>query len=225
MIKLPNFSAVIFDLDGLVLDTESTYFAAWQEAATMMGHHCSDAFCRSLSGLQYADVEHRLRVMYGEDFNLQVFASLSAQCWRRIVKHRGIAVKPGVRQLLALLTHKQIPFALATNSPLVNARECLALAGLEGVFEILIAREQVQHGKPAPDIFFIAAQRLKYPIKQCLVLEDSYNGVLAAYRAGAHIIYIPSNPIETQAEPLATCRLNNLIALADLIETAIVTSN
>jgi beta-phosphoglucomutase len=219
MTELPDFWAVIFDLDGLVLDTEIAYFAAWQQAASSMGYQCSEAFCQSLSGLQYADVEQCFVATYGEHFNLQAFASHSAQCWRNVVEQQGIPVKPGFQQLLDLLKQLQIPYALATNSPQLNALECLALAGLKDIFTTLIAREHVQKGKPAPDIFFHAAQHLTLPIQQCLVLEDSYNGVLGAYRAGARVIYIPSTQSSMrQAEVLATCTLKDLVQLAELIE-------
>ncbi|MEQ1637391.1 MAG: HAD family phosphatase [Methylococcales bacterium] len=218
MPELPDFSAVIFDLDGLVLDTESTYFSAWQQASGLMGHDCSEAFCRSLSGLQFTDIEQRLLAAFGNQFNLQVFRTLSTQAWRELVAQQGIAVKPGFRQLLAALKKLRLPFALATNSPQVNALECLTLAGLENTFANLIARDHVRAGKPEPDIYLQAAQQLQTPIRHCLVLEDSYNGVLSAHRAGASVIYVPSGLPSAEAGLLSTRSVENLNQVAQLIE-------
>ncbi|MCX7086543.1 MAG: HAD family phosphatase [Methylococcales bacterium] len=218
MRKLPDFSAVIFDLDGLVLDTEITYFAAWQQTIINMGYPCSAEFCQSLSGLQFDDITRTLHATYGADFNVSAFVALSTPCWREYVTQQGIAIKPGFTALLALLTQQQIPFALATNSPHLSALECLALAGLDGVFTTLIAREHVHNGKPEPDIFLHAAQQLNTPIQQCLIVEDSYNGVLAAYRAGANVIYIPSTLTEQRAAALAFCVMDNLHQLAECLE-------
>lgn len=221
MLDWPDFTAVIFDLDGLVLDTESTYFAAWQHAATQMGYASTVGFWRSLSGLQATVIEQKLQAHFGTVFDRQHFSTLSGQYWRERVEQDGIAVKSGFHAVLALLKAHQIPFALATNSPLANALECLTLAKLQAVFSRIIAREHAPHGKPAPDIFLTAAAQLQTPIQQCLVLEDSYSGVLAAARAGAPVIYIPSSPINPAASTLATGQLNSLSQLADQLKATL----
>ena len=91
--KLSDFSAVIFDMDGLVLDTETTYFVAWQQAANAMGYELSDSFCLSLSGLHYKDIEPKLMAWCGADFNLQEFNQLSGIFWRKHVNTYGINIK------------------------------------------------------------------------------------------------------------------------------------
>jgi len=91
----------------------------------------------------------------------------------------------------------QIPYCLATNSRAINAYECLELAGIKDLFSIIITRDDVQQGKPSPDIFLKAAELLQVPITQCLVLEDSHAGIVAAYRAGAFSVFVPSTePID-----------------------------
>ena len=200
MVKLSDFSAVIFDMDGLVLDTETTYFIAWQQAAKEMGYALPEPFCLSISGLHYKDVELKLTTFCGADFNLQTFNQLSGFYWREYVNTHGISIKYGFTQLLEFIVQEQIPYCLATNSRAINTFECLELAGIKDVFSTIITRDDVQQGKPAPDIFLKAAEMLQVPISQCLVLEDSPAGIVAASRAGAFSVFVPS--IEP-ADPLA----------------------
>jgi len=200
VIKLADFSAVIFDMDGLVLDTESAYFIAWQQAANAMGYEFSDDFCLSLSGLHYNDIEPKLIEYCGAEFNLQAFNRLSGDCWRDHVDVHGIRIKHGFSELLELLIRQKIPYCLATNSRMINARECLELAGIKEVFSTIIARDQVRQGKPEPDIFLKAAEALQVDIGRCLVLEDSHAGIVAASKAGAVSVFIPSTE---QVDPLA----------------------
>jgi beta-phosphoglucomutase-like phosphatase (HAD superfamily) len=213
VIAIADFSAVIFDMDGLVLDTESTYSIAWQQAANAMGYYFSGDFCMSLSGLHYPDIELRLIEYCGAKFNLQTFSRLSGECWRDHVNVHGISIKYGFNELLRLLNRQKIPYCLATNSQLVNALECLELAGIKDVFSTIITRDHVQHGKPEPDIFLKAAELLQVDISRCLVLEDSHAGIVAASRAGAVSVFIPSI---TQVDPL-TVQLCDLM-MDDLVQ-------
>jgi beta-phosphoglucomutase-like phosphatase (HAD superfamily) len=217
VIKLGNFSAVIFDMDGLVLDTESTYFIAWQQAASAMGYELTMEFCLSLSGLHYHDIEPKLIDYYGTGFNLQTFYDLSGTYWHEHVNTHGINIKHGFFELLALLVQQHKPYCLATNSLAVNALECLELAGLKEVFSLIITRDDVQYGKPEADIFFKAAELLQVDIGQCLVLEDSHAGIVAASKAGAISVLIPSI---ARIDP-ETLKLCDLIVgdLAELTET------
>jgi predicted nucleotidyltransferase/beta-phosphoglucomutase-like phosphatase (HAD superfamily) len=213
-----DFDAVIFDMDGLVLDTESTYIIAWQQAAKEMGYDFSDDFCLSLSGCHYKDVELRLAEHCGAEFNLETFNRLSGDRWREYVDVHGIKLKHGFTGLVELLIRKKIPYCLATNSPGENALECLQLAGIEELFPIVVAREQVRHGKPEPDIFLKAAELMQVDIGRCLVIEDSFAGIVAASRAGAVTVLVPSTAqIDPQAIELCDLMVNDLEQLANMI--------
>ncbi len=208
---------VIFDLDGLVLDTETTYFMAWRQAAGLMGYQLPAAFCLSLSGLHYRDVEMRLLEFFGSAFDLQEFNRLSGECWYRIVENQGINTKKGFWTLLKFLQESDIPYGLATNSRLNNALECLDFAGLGNVFETIVARDHVEKGKPAPDIFLTAAERLSVPISRCLALEDSLIGISAASASGAFTVYVPSVlPAEPSARELCDLQCRDLGEVAAL---------
>ena len=218
MNNLPDFSAVILDMDGLVLDTEVTYFKAWQQAAQKMGFELPEQFCRSLSGLNYQSVEQKLLDYFGAPFQLERFRSVSGECWSQTVRQHGIGVRDGFFQLLEIISERQLTYCLATNSHEINALECLELAGLSGVFEIMITRDQVAKGKPEPDIFYQAAALMNKPIDRCLAVEDSPTGIAAAKNAGAYAILIPYVlPVPAETAALSDLMLNDLSELAEKI--------
>ncbi len=220
MTALPFFSSVIFDMDGLVLDTESSYALAWQQAAFSMGCTLSDDFCQSLSGLSGSDVKNKLLAECGADFDLEQFNQIAGSVWRNHINQHGLQVKRGFHKLLNFIIEQNTPYCLATNSRLANALECLELAGLSNVFTSIISRDDVAHGKPAPDIFLQAAFCLNTPIQHCLVLEDSHAGVMAASTAGATTIFIPSTPtINPISLERCTVMLANLEQVQELLHT------
>lgn len=220
MPKHRHMSALIFDLDGLVLDTESTYILAWQHAALEMGYVLSEKFCLSLSGLQHQAVETKVLAACGSGFDLQAFNHEAGRYWRTYVQSHGIPVKPGALELLEYLNECSIPFALATNSPSANAKECLKFADLRGVFTLQATRDDVVFGKPAPDVFLHAADLLQTPIGQCWALEDSLTGIIAAHQAGAFSVYIPSvTPADTEAADLCDLLLPNLHSVLAIIRS------
>jgi len=215
---LADFQAVIFDLDGLVLDSESTYFAAWRQAAATMGYPLDDGFCASLSGLHGHSVYQRLQDYCGNAFDIARFGQLSRGYWLAYVRQHAIPVKTGFFQLLNLITKLELPFALATNSRREDATFALACAGLAQTFKIIVSRDDVSQGKPAPEIFLRAAAAMSLPANACLVLEDSPVGISAAIAAGSPCIFVPSQyPADTDASASADAVCGNLEQVADLV--------
>ncbi len=205
-------------MDGLVLDTESSYFIAWQKAAQAMGYELSEDFCRSLSGLHYQAVEQRIQAHCGTLFNCHEFARLSGIYWRETVMQQGISVKKGFFSIHAAIQKRQIPYCLATNSRKNNTQECLRFAGLEKTFTVIVSRDCVTKGKPSPEIFFKAAELLTVPISECLILEDSAIGIEAAMQTPAYPIYIPSEAtFDQDVATKAAFVCNDLQMLAEMI--------
>ncbi|MEC4748971.1 HAD family phosphatase [Methylomicrobium sp. Wu6] len=211
MLRWADVAAVIFDMDGLVLDTEKTYRMAWREAGRAMHQDLPDVFLEALSGLSMDAVLRTIEGFCGPGFDPSEFNRLSAACWRDYVAARGIEVKRGFHSLRDYLDREGIPYCLATNSAAANAEECLQLAGLGGVFSTIITRDQVERGKPAPDIFLKAAAALGVSIDRCIVLEDSSAGIEAAFNAGALPVMAPS-ALPVDAATVARCKfvLNDL---------------
>lgn len=219
MTWLPEFSAVILDMDGLLLDTEATYIRAWQLAANELGYAINDEFCTRLSGLPFSLVDKKFAEYLGADFPLSEFYTRSSELWREVADTEGIAVKKGAYDLLRVLDESETPYSLATNSPEINARECLRYAGIEELFSIIVCRDHVQNPKPAADIFLRAAHLMQQPMQSCLVVEDSLTGLRAAKNAHVFSVLVPSTPDpDGQMQALAGLVLNDLLELSELVQ-------
>ncbi len=213
---MPDFTAVLLDMDGLVLDTEKTYFLAWQQAVDNMGFTLTSDFCHLLSGQPYLQVERMIAKELGESFRVELFRQLSSQFWHKIVSENGIAINEGFHSLVTTLQKFKIPYSLATNSYLKNTVECLKFAGILDCFPNIVARDQVKNAKPAPDIYLQAAKCLEEDIGKSLVVEDSEIGVRAGKAAGAFVILIPSAPYDGGSS--ADLILKSLVGLTEMIE-------
>lgn len=185
-----NIHAVIFDMDGLMLDTEPLYRSAWKKAAAQCGFLLSDGTYAHIVGRTAADAEAELANAFGSGFVLADF-----RVWRdkfEAVEFSGLMPKkPGLDGLLDLLESRRIPKAVATSTKRQRAAKQLEALGLLPRFSCIAAGDEVATGKPAPDIFLLAAQRLGVTPAVCLVLEDAEAGVAAASRAGMQVCLVP----------------------------------
>ncbi len=190
-----RIEGIIFDLDGLLLDTEKTYFKAWQQAACDMGWTLHGEYCQTLSGLSFVNVKRKLQEYCPDTFDDELFSRLSTQHWEDNLLIDGIDVKPGFFPLLEFVQQKQWRYTIATNSPREYARRCLQQAGIGDYFLQWISRDDVDEGKPAPDIFIQTGKTLGLALKHCLILEDSPVGIRAASQTSAKTVYIPSSTV------------------------------
>ncbi|MEA2236783.1 MAG: hypothetical protein QOC81_1507 [Thermoanaerobaculia bacterium] len=199
--------AVIFDMDGLLLDSEPLYRVTWQTAATALGCPIDDDFYERFVGRGNEEAERILHERFGDALPLDEFRTR----WRRDFDERltrePIARKPGAIALLDRLEARGIPKALATSSPREIATRCLG--ELASRFAAFAFGDEVEQSKPAPDLFLLAAKRLGFAPADCLVLEDSEAGVRAARAAGMDVILVPDlippSP-ELAAMALRVCR-------------------
>ncbi|QSA96223.1 HAD family phosphatase [Methylococcus sp. EFPC2] len=219
MSMLPAFDAVLFDLDGLVLDTESTYLHAWRRAAAEFETVLSDDVGHALFGRHADGVMQALQVLIGPRFERSRFEAAASKYWHEYLDSHGIALMPGVTRLLEQLTQRRIPYALATNSDARYAELCLMRAGIDAWFRVRVSRDQVRAGKPEPDLFLEAARRLAVPSGRCLALEDSLTGLTAACRAGTLPVLVQARPVAVEALEMAIAHFRTLDQVADAIES------
>lgn len=208
--------AIIFDMDGLIIDTEIVYRMAWQQSAADLGYRMGDDLYASFAGRRATECEAILFEAYGSKFPLSDFLTKSDQLYQEHVNRYGIPTKPGLCKLLDLLDTQHLPKAVATSTGRVNA--LLSLGGLVDRFTLIVTGDEVAQGKPAPEIFLLAAARLQLAPQQCLVLEDSEAGVQAAHAACMPVIMVPDlNRPSALVAAKAICVCSSLHEVKELL--------
>jgi HAD superfamily hydrolase (TIGR01509 family) len=219
-----TFAGVIFDLDGTLIDSEPVFKAVAKRAALRFDRCFSDELFRDLIGLPSRDVEIGILNAFGQDFPVAEFRGAFGEVWQGYVAEHGIALKPGVLMFVDYLINRKIPYAIATSTPRERARESLELAGISAKFEFLIGGDEVQNGKPAPDIYLKAAAEIAIEPARCIAIEDSKVGVNAAVAAKMHTIMVPDlKPPDLETRTLAHTVVPDLAAamqsVSDLLGT------
>ncbi|WP_108652456.1 HAD family hydrolase [Dongshaea marina] len=186
-----KFQAAIFDMDGLLLDTERVCMTIFKQSCAELNIPFLEKVYLSIIGRDAAGIEQVIRDGYGPELD---YPTLNAE-WRKryyaVVKHRAIPVKEGVIKLLQWLKSHEIPTAVATSTHKEIAQIKLRLAGLDQYFDNLTTGCEVTQGKPHPDIYLLAAKRLGKRPEHCLAFEDSNNGVRSAVAARMTTYQIP----------------------------------
>lgn len=186
-----RIKAVVFDMDGLMLDTEPIYKRSLQKAAAEYGYQFDEEFFFTIIGRPNAACEKAIKERFGRNFPFEKFRNRWPGLWREEAGTYGIETKPGLDDLLSFLDEKQIPKAIATSSDREQAGFSLATAGLNNHFSHIITGDEIANGKPSPDIYLEAARRLDVPPEQCVALEDSEAGIMSASAAGMAAIMVP----------------------------------
>jgi HAD superfamily hydrolase (TIGR01509 family) len=204
-------AAVIFDMDGLMLDTERLGLRAWADAVATTGMAFDMTLLPALIGRNMRDCRALIAERHGAAYPVDAMIEASRAAFEAIVAREDVAVKPGLVTLLDWLEAQGIPKAVATSTRNDRARAQLAKAGLLPRFAALVGGNEVARGKPAPDIFLAAAERLGQPPADIIVLEDSEPGVRGALAAGMTPIMVPDlvapSPELLALEPLVVASL------------------
>ena len=183
--------AVIFDMDGLLLDSERVALATVAEAAALLGVAWRPEVGLALVGLNSRDGPAVIRRHLGDDYPTAALYDTFGRLYEVAIAEGRIPLKPGVGELFDLLDGLGLRRAVATSTRRSRAEPKLAAVGLLARVHGMVCGDEVPCGKPAPDIFLAAADRLGVPATRCLVLEDSNAGARGALAAGARVVMVP----------------------------------
>jgi len=183
--------AVVFDMDGLMLDTERVALECWLDTARLAGWTLTREDCLAMVGLDQRASERALLERVGPGFPLRELSDRAKDVYLARLRSEGIGLKPGLTELLDWLADRAVPVAVATSSRHLLAMEKLALAGLRERFEVIVCGDQVPEGKPAPHVYREAVAQLGQDPSGCIALEDSDIGLRAAHGAGLSCIVVP----------------------------------
>jgi HAD superfamily hydrolase (TIGR01509 family) len=183
-------AGVIFDMDGLLLDTERLYLDGLFKAAAAVDRVMTEAFALSMIGVPGKECVAMIEAHYGAGFSIVAF-NTAYDAVVETALARGIPLRAGARELVEYLAAEGIPQAIATSSRRPTVERYLGRVGLLGHFAAIVSREDVENPKPAPDPFLAAAAKLGLAPIDCLALEDSHHGIASAHAAGTMTIMVP----------------------------------
>lgn len=217
--NIPNVRAVLFDMDGVVIDTEKLYTRFWAAAARFYGYPMSMEQALGMRSLNRKAAQAKLEEYFGPGIDLGTIRNKRIELMDAYIREYGVEPKPGIRELLAYLKRRGIPCAITSSSSQQVIRNHLGQLGLLEGFDRLCSGHDVENGKPAPDIYLHGAACLGLMPEECLAVEDSPAGITAAFRAGCHPVIIPDQDQPTgEVLEMSFARADSLKDIIDLLE-------
>lgn len=216
----PHIQGVLFDMDGLVLDTEKLFCRFWAEAGQSLGFPMTFEHGMGMRALGRDAAQDKLHSYFGPGADYTAIRTKRIELMDAYIAEQGVDLKPGIRELLDYLHGAGITCAITSSSPMERIRRYLSFHGLDTWFDRLCSGHDVRRGKPAPDIYLHGAASLGFPPEECLALEDSPTGILAAHRAGCVTVMIPDlDQPDADTEKLLHAKADSLLDIIDLLES------
>lgn len=213
-----NIQGILFDMDGVILDTEKLYSRFWQEAANALGYPMTKEQSLGMRSLNREAGEAKLQSYFGKEISYTEVRNKRIELMDAYIEKEGVYLKPGVTTLLEYLEKMGIKKAIATSSPIERTIKYLSSVNLDKRFDKLISGYMVEKGKPEPDIYLYAAKELGLKPENCLVLEDSPAGILAAYRAGCIPVMVPDlDEPDEDTKAMLYAKADGLESVIDII--------
>ena len=207
---------ILFDMDGLVLDSEALYTRFWREAANALGFPMTVEQSWGMRSLGKKLGQPYLESLFGPTVDYTTLRQKRIELMDAYVEKYGIDAKPGIYELLDYMEENQIPGAITSSSPMEFIERHLSNANLLHRFQKLCSGHSIPNGKPAPDIYLLGAKELGLKPEECLALEDSPTGILSAYRAGCLPVMIPD--LDQPNEDTQNLLFAKADSLADIID-------
>lgn len=207
---------ILFDMDGLVLDSEVLYTRFWREAAAKLGYPMTVGQSLGMRSLGKDLGQPYLEKLFGPTVDYTTMRSKRIELMHVYVEEHGIPPKPGIFELLDYMEENGIAAAITSSSPMEFIEKHLSSVNLLHRFRKLCSGHQVPNTKPAPDIYLLGARELGLRPEECLALEDSPTGILSAYRAGCLPVMIPD--LDQPGEETQKLLFAKADSLADIID-------
>ena len=218
-----RISLIIFDMDGLMFDTETLAMHTWIKAGKSYGIDISESIVTESIGLDIHGAEKVFKKYLGDDFPYHDIRSLRLKYTHDYINKNGVPTKTGLYELIEFLDEKNIAKAVATSTERERTEYLLSSASVKEKFDVIICGDNVSNGKPDPDIFLSAARKLNCKTDECVVLEDSHNGIISASKANMIPLLVsdakkPSKEIENMAVKTfnSLCEVKSFFKTLDL---------
>lgn len=211
--------AVVFDMDGVLFDTEKLCMDSWLAVAEERGIPDMEDVFPLCIGRNMTDSARIVFDHYGEDFPYERFRKEASRWFHREIEEKGLPVKPGLQELLQYLKEDNWTVGLASSSNRASVLDHLERAGIRNAFSAVIGGDQILHSKPEPDIYLMACGELHTDPRETYAIEDSYNGIRSAYRAGMRPIMTPDLlPPTEEMEALCCAICGDLLQVKEYLQ-------
>lgn len=209
----------VFDMDGLMFDTERLVYRIWQRTMDENGYNYSFDIYKKTVGKRTAEVKVFYKELYGESFDYQELREKANVYFYEYIEKEGVPVKKGLLNILKYLKSKEMKISLATSTGSKTALDLLDKAEVTRYFDKFVCGNMVKNGKPHPETFLTAARELSLKPEDCIALEDSINGIKSAYNAHMKPIMIPDllEPTE-EIKPMIFALCKDLDEVIPVIE-------